>query len=132
MTKKCRPYNICNLIAIWKENGFILSLYINWFIFTLSLYIYIERESERDRQTDRLRSPHAIAANMMDSDIVVSRFKLQSHYYIPFWTNTLGKGINSLIYSSYWLNSTTTVLLQIWFYMKIDQSLSQETLTKTK
>ena len=44
--------------------------------------------------------------------IVVSEFELQSRYYVHFWTNILGKGINL----SYGLNSTTTVLLEerIW------------------
>ena len=34
---------------------------------------------------------------VLDYGIVVSEFKLQSHYYIHFWTNTLGKGMNPLI-----------------------------------
>ena len=42
-------------------------------------------------------SLHDIVANMLDGDIVVSRLKLQSHYYIHFWTNTLRKGMNPLI-----------------------------------
>ena len=42
-------------------------------------------------------SRHGIVANVVDCDIVVSKFKLQSRYYIPFWTNTLAKGMNSLI-----------------------------------
>ena len=29
-----------------------------------------------------------------DCGIIVSEFKLQSHYYIHFWTNILGKGMN--------------------------------------
>ena len=33
----------------------------------------------------------------MDCKIVVSKFKLQSCYYIPFQTNALGKGMNPLI-----------------------------------
>ena len=31
-----------------------------------------------------------------DSDIVVSYVELQSHYYLHFQTNTLGKAMNSL------------------------------------
>ena len=34
---------------------------------------------------------------MLDSDIVVSEFELQSRYYIHFWTNTPGKDMNSSI-----------------------------------
>ena len=29
--------------------------------------------------------------------IIVSEFEFQLHYYLHFWTNTLGKGMNSLI-----------------------------------
>ena len=32
--------------------------------------------------------------NAMDSGIIVREFKLQSHYYIHFQINTLGKGMN--------------------------------------
>ena len=33
----------------------------------------------------------------LDSGIVVSEFELQSCYYVHFWTNTLGKGMNPVI-----------------------------------
>ena len=32
-----------------------------------------------------------------DRGVVVSKFELQSHYYVHFETNTLGKGMNPLI-----------------------------------
>ena len=38
-----------------------------------------------------------IVANMLNCNIIVSKFELQSHYYVHFWTNTLGKNKNSLI-----------------------------------
>ena len=41
-------------------------------------------------------SPHSIVVNVWDFDIVVSKFKLQSCYYIHFQTNALGKGMNPL------------------------------------
>ena len=34
---------------------------------------------------------------MLDCDIVVSTFELQSNYYVHIWTNTLGKAINPII-----------------------------------
>ena len=46
---------------------------------------------------DKGGCPHNVVANMLDCDIVVSEFKLQSCYYIHFQTNTLGKGMNPLI-----------------------------------
>ena len=33
----------------------------------------------------------------MDCGIVVSEFELQSRYYVHFWENTLGKGMNPVI-----------------------------------
>ena len=38
-----------------------------------------------------------VVANMLDCDIVVSEFELQSRYYVHLRTNTLGKGINLLL-----------------------------------
>ena len=51
-----------------------------------------------------------VLANMLDYDIVVSEFELQSHCYIHFQTNTLGKGMNTLILApSNRLKSITSV-----------------------
>ena len=47
--------------------------------------------------------------NVINSVIIVSECELQSHYYFHFWINTFGKGMNSLIPSSYELNSTTAL-----------------------
>ena len=45
-----------------------------------------------------LGCPHNVMVKAIDSGIVVSEFKLQSRYYIYFQTNTLGKGMNPLIF----------------------------------
>ena len=50
-------------------------------------------------------SSYGTVANILDSD--VSQLKLQSHYYIHFWTNNLWKGMNTSFSPSYALNSTT-------------------------
>ena len=55
--------------------------------------------------------PCAIVSDMPDCNIIVYEFKHQFPYYVYFWTNTLGKGMNHFIPSSYELNSTSTVLL---------------------
>ena len=34
---------------------------------------------------------------VLDSGLKVCEYKLQSHYYIHFWTNILEKGMNTLI-----------------------------------
>ena len=45
-------------------------------------------------------SPHVIVAKVLDCNIVINEFKLQFCYYAQFWTNILGKVMNSLIFSS--------------------------------
>ena len=57
-----------------------------------------------------LGCPHGVMVKVMDRGIVVNEFIFQSRYYVHFWANTLGKGMNSLIPPRYGLNSTTTVL----------------------
>ena len=44
-----------------------------------------------------MESPFGIVTNMLDCDFELSKFKLQSHYYVHFQSNTLGKGMNFLI-----------------------------------
>ena len=44
--------------------------------------------------------PCSIMVKAMDCGIVVSDFELQSRYHVPFRTNTLGKGMNPLIFPS--------------------------------
>ena len=41
--------------------------------------------------------PHGVMVKAMDCGIVVREFVLQSHYYVHFRANTLGKGMNPLI-----------------------------------
>ena len=43
-----------------------------------------------------------IVNNMLNCNLVKA-FKLQSHYYIQFQTNTLGKGINPLYLPQLWI-----------------------------
>ena len=56
----------------------------------------------------------ALVVKVLDCRIVVSEFKLQSRYYVHFWTNTLGKGMNLFILPG--LNSITAVLLEGWLW----------------
>ena len=41
--------------------------------------------------------PRGVMVKALDCGIVVSKFELQSRYYVHFRTNTLGKGMNPLI-----------------------------------
>ena len=53
--------------------------------------------------------PRGVMVKALDCRIVVSEFKLQSRYYVHFWTNTLGKGMNALLSRrNYELNCITT------------------------
>ena len=42
-------------------------------------------------------SPQGVEAKVLDCDLKVSKIELQTFYYIHFWTNSLGKGMNSFI-----------------------------------
>ena len=42
--------------------------------------------------------PRGVMVKAMDCGIVVSEFVLQSRYYVHFRANTLGKGMNPLIF----------------------------------
>ena len=57
----------------------------------------------------------SVLAVRHDDNIVVIKFTLQSCYCIHFWTNALGKAMNSHYPHSCGINSTTTVFLQRWF-----------------
>ena len=60
--------------------------------------------------------PRGVVANVLDFDIVVIEFELQSHYYVHFQIHTVRKGMNNLIHYIFVLNSTTTVLLEGWIW----------------
>ena len=55
-------------------------------------------------------------AKVLDIGFEVSKLELLLDYYIHFQTNTLRKGMNSLIPPSYGLNSITAILLQEWLW----------------
>ena len=59
---------------------------------------------------------HGIMANVMNSDLTLSIFKLQSCCYVNILTNNIEKGIEPPYPPIYRLKSTTTVLLQGWLW----------------
>ena len=59
-----------------------------------------------------------VVVNVQDCDIVVSEFELNSHYYVHFRTNTLGKGMNPFVLS-YGLNSSTGRICPIGWSCRI-------------
>ena len=46
------------------------------------------------------RCPHGVVVNMMDCNIILSEFELQSQDYVHFQTNSFGKGMNLVIPTS--------------------------------
>ena len=52
--------------------------------------------------------PPDIVANLLDCDVIVSKYELPLCYYVHFRTNTFEKGMNPLT-PSYSLNSTTLI-----------------------
>ena len=49
-------------------------------------------------QTPYWGCPRGVMVKALDCGIVVREFVLQSCYYVHFWANTLGKGMNPLIF----------------------------------
>ena len=39
---------------------------------------------------------YGVVANVLNCDIVITEFELQLLFSVHFWSNTLGKGMNSL------------------------------------
>ena len=69
-----------------------------------------------------------VIAYVLDCDIEVNEFKLQSCYYVPFQTNTLEKSINPSILSSYGLNSINCCSsTRIKYPTKVGIPLNKET-----
>ena len=51
----------------------------------------------RKMQEYRRGVPLGVVANMLNTDIMISKFKLHSCYYVHFYANTQGKDKNILI-----------------------------------
>ena len=54
-------------------------------------------------------STRCVVANVLDCDIVVSKFELKSRFYIHSQTDIIGKSMNFRIVRSYGLSCITTV-----------------------
>ena len=62
--------------------------------------------------------PRGVMVKAVDCGIIVSKFELQSDYYVHFRTNTLGKDMNPPYPPRSRLNSITTVILEGWIWHK--------------
>ena len=48
-------------------------------------------------------NPGGVMVKVLGCGFEVSEFKVRSLYYVNFWTNTIGKAMNTLIFSDYLL-----------------------------
>ena len=93
-------YQIFFMVIVFNESLFaktcsifIILLTILLFNWLFLLIFVVERIS------------HRLIANVLDCNIVGSKFKLQSQSYVLFRTNTLAKGMNSFIHPRFGLKS---------------------------
>ena len=86
----------------WNENRFIQDLYSAKRIH----FLYPVRWGSTWR----------LMVNVLDNDVKICEFKLQLNYYVHFWTNTVGKGMNPSYPLSYGLNSITAAILYGWVW----------------
>ena len=54
-------------------------------------------ENQIGNPSSKAGCPNRVVVKTMDCRIIVREFEFQLCYYIHFWTNTLGKGMNPLI-----------------------------------
>ena len=87
---------------MWKEK---VGLSYNSFLYWVALEVGRIFSGVLIHQNSILASvypwrPRGVLVKAMNCGIIVSEFRHQSHDYIHFQTNTLGKGMNPLILSA--------------------------------
>ena len=89
-----------------------VSVYGFWrLLFVLqSVLIFRRLEKSHTDKISILFDGGIAVANVLDYNIIVSEFELQPRYHVHFQTNTLRKGMNSVIPTCYGLDSTTSVI----------------------
>ena len=60
--------------------------------------IHRYKTKKKMKENNSVKSPYDVLVNVLNCNIVVSEFELQSCYYVDFWTNTHGKGMIPLIH----------------------------------
>ena len=69
-------------------------------MFSDDVQLLVRPLSKESTQMDLIKlsgCPRGVMFKAMDCGIVVREFELQSHYYVHFRANTIGKGMNPLI-----------------------------------
>ena len=91
---------------------------IFWLQNLLSITVIVLEKRIRVQILDKGRGPHVVMAKTFDCIPEVSEFKLQSGYYVHFWTNTLERGMNPLISPAICnILPRITILLQELFWL---------------
>ena len=84
-----------------------------WFILTVCLFfsyiLTVHVNPLNFRWNMCTLNPCGVRAKVWDCNIVVSEFKLQSRYYVHFWTNTFRKSMNSVIWFQVFLANTNNL-----------------------
>ena len=86
---------ICVCIYIYIYMCIYIYIYVYIYIYIYMYIIYIYTYTCRVTHSS-LRGgwPRDVMVKVMDCEIIVSKFELQSRYYVHFQTNTLEKGMN--------------------------------------
>ena len=78
------------------------------------LYKYLSKQGKKDKTMQW--SLRDVVANVLDNNVVVSEFELQSRYYVHFRMDIVGKVWIPLSPPSNELDNTAIVLLQAWLW----------------
>ena len=82
----------------WKDCYPHIKMTLCYILESRKVNILTSKSKQKCKNVQQARGcPRGIMVKAMDSGIVVSKFVLQSRYYIHFLANTLEKGMNPLI-----------------------------------
>ena len=95
----CISISVCPYLSIYlsHSDSIYLSIYLRLYYVCMYLSIYLSLFIYLSIYLS-IRSLSGVMANVLDCDILVSEFELQSRYYVYFRINTLGKGMSPLIF----------------------------------
>ena len=105
---RCAGYDtkLCLIVTIqfWGSGKCGVSLHCHYFLIPFRVRVVITVRVLSRSQIDLLKTllifkrryPRGVMVKAMGCGVGVSEFKLQSRYYIHFWTSTLKKGMSPL------------------------------------
>ena len=98
-TFACLTFHSLNIFIVLMKQMIIVTEFSETYFSVVSIShpCYIVLPCIKDKTTMFSGCPCGVIVKVMDCRIVESEFELQLHYYIHFWSNTLGKGVNPFI-----------------------------------